>query len=172
MVCTACGRPADRNASGGSSDDEGRTATDINYIGGGTQAPETEEGTSEYRSPTLSSAPPPTSLTWASSIDQAVRLAQRDERKRVIAYFYSENCADCRTIERDVFANPDVIAASRNWVFVKVDSEKNPELSEYYMTSSGSPPAFCFVDKMGHTYRRYFGLVTPEEFVTMLRTWR
>lgn len=169
LFCSACGggteQPSDQPV-----EDEGRVADDVNYLGGGTQAPEREEEEEEYRSPTLSSDPPPTALTWVSSVEQATATARRDERKKVIAWFVNDRCNECRDIEREVLQNPDVIAESRRWLFVRIDTDDNPEAARYYL-SGGSAPAFAFIDKYGAVYRRYFGSVTPEEFVTMLRTW-
>jgi hypothetical protein len=171
MACTVCGCPAhkpppvEQNLPVSTAE-----ATDINFIGGGTQAPVIEDD-NEYRSPTLSTAPPPTSLTWISSIDQATRLAERDNNTKVILWFRNDACSDCLSFERDVLTNPDVIGASAHWLFVKVDTERNEDRAEYYLHGA-DPPALVFLDKLGHEYRRQYGAVTPEEFVTMLRTWR
>jgi thiol-disulfide isomerase/thioredoxin len=169
LFCTACGAPSNQTQEQ-PAEDEGRVADDVNYLGGGTQPPSTEEEEPAYRSPTLSTAPPPTSLTWVSSVDQAAATARRDGHKKVVAWFVKNNCPDCREIEEDVLQNPDVAAESRRWLFVRINLDRDPEAGDYYL-SGGTAPAFAFIDQNGGVYRRYFGSVTPEEFITMLKTW-
>jgi len=170
IVCTACGNPRDTGAQSSNPPSDVSTADNVNFLGGGTNPPEIPRQEEPYHSPTLSTPPPPTALTWVPSIGQAVRIIERDDKLKILAWFRSSSCVDCPAIERDVFANPDVIAASKGWVFVKVDVDANKEAAEYYLAGA-SPPAFLAIDKKGNTYRRKFGTVTVEEFVTMLKTW-
>lgn len=169
LFCTACGAPSEQPPDQPLAEGE-RVADDVNFLSRGTQPPSMEEEEPEYRSPTLSTAPPPTALTWVSSVEQAAATAKRDGHKKVIGWFVSDNCPECREIEEDVLQNPDVAAESRRWLFVRINTDRDPEAANYYL-SGGSAPAFTFIDQNGGVYRRYFGSVTPEEFITMLKTW-
>ncbi|MCX6644818.1 MAG: hypothetical protein NTY09_00450 [bacterium] len=171
LACTACGQPAGQTAQNSSDADQGSTATDINFIGGGTQAPDIQPVEEPYRSPTLSTLPPPTELNFFSTIDQAVRIAEGDDRYRICVFFFNNECDECRTIEQTVFLDPEVVKLTRYWLFVKVDSDQNQDLTNYYIQGA-EPPAFVFLDRTGNEYRKYFGPVSSEEFITMMTGWR
>lgn len=170
-VCTACGQPADQPSQNGSEADENPSATDVNFIGGGMQPPDIEQEEEPYRSPTLSMLPPPTELNFFSTIEQAVRMADSDDRYRICVFFYNDDCDECRTIMQEVFQDNDVIKETRYWLFVKIDTDTNRDRTQYYIQGA-EPPAFIFLDKTGNGYRKYFGPVTSGEFITMLTTWR
>jgi len=170
LTCSACGSSDEPEQS--ATTDTGTTeATDVNYLGGGTAPPDTSPDPEEYRSPVISMPPPPTEISWAPSVDHAIRTAQRDEDKRILVWFRNDECGDCIMMERDVFTDPDVIAATRDWLFVRVNTEQMEEGSEYLLAGS-QPPAMVFLDKMGNSYRKYNGTVDSEQFINMLRTWR
>jgi thioredoxin-related protein len=169
VACTACGKAPEVQTD--TEAEDGTTATDVNFLGGGTQAPEIEPEEPEYRSPSLSTPPPPTTIAWYPTIEQAVRVAQRNENKKIIVWFRNNECSDCITVEREVFTDPDVIALTRRWLFVKIDTDRMPERAEYLL-AGGEPPAFVFLDENGNGYRHHYSSVTSEEFMTMLREWR
>lgn len=171
LICTACGSPGDQPAQADDQSDSNGVATDINFIGGGTQSPDIEPEEEEYRSPTLSTDPAPTELTWLSTIEQAVRMAENDNLMKICVFFHNADCVDCPVIERDVLTDPEVISNSRNWLFVKIDTGRNPDRTRYYLQGA-DPPAFVFLDKLGNQYKKYIGTVSVDEFVTMLTTWR
>lgn len=147
------------------------TADDINFIGGGTQAPEPIAEEQPYDSPFISDTHAPTTLNWQPSVGQAVRVAEGDNKYKIIVWFRSNECVDCLGIEREIFTNKDVLANSKRWLFVKIDTELMPDSAEYYLHGA-DPPALVFLDKLGNEYRRLYGTFTKDEFVTMLRTWR
>src|SRR3990172_8425951 len=83
MLLGACGGPKD-SAPPESQDDGGVAAGDINFIGGGTQAPEENLQEHDYQSPFIDKKNTPTSLKWVSSINQAKDLAGKDRKYRII----------------------------------------------------------------------------------------
>jgi thiol:disulfide interchange protein len=171
-LCSACGKPASQPQP--TPDGENGTtsrADDINYVGGGTQAPEPLQKEEEYRSPTISREPAPTNLRWAPSIGAAVRITEDGNNNyKIIVWFTGSGCVDCTAIEQDIFKDADVLANSRRWIFVRVNVDDDPEQSEYYLKEA-DPPAFVFLDQRGLEYRQHIGIVTKEEFVSMLMTW-
>ena len=167
-----CNRPKEKTP--GPSDqppEDSKVATDINFIGQGTQSPDLSGNEKPYHSPTLSTPPPPTSLKWTASIQSAINIANKDNQYKIFVWFSSKNCEECITIERDVFTNKEVLKNSGKWLFVKLDAERDKNETEYYL-KGGAPPAILCLDMMGHAYRKQFGPVTVEEMVTILQTWR
>lgn len=171
-LCSACGNPADTDTPVEENGDDGTTtASDINYIGGGTQAPDPIEREREYQSPMMSRDPTPTRLNWVASVGQATRAAgEANSNYKIILWFTNDECVGCTTVERDVFTDPTVLANSRKWLFVKMDTERNEDRVQYYLGDADAP-AFVFLDKRGNEYRKYFGIVNAEEFANMLLIW-
>jgi len=169
LTLSACGAPADTGQESTAAGEN--VAGDINFIGGGTAAPEITPEEEPYHSPTLSAGPPPESLTRASSIEQAKRTAQSNDKYKIMVWFHGADCVDCSEIEREILNDPDVINAASNWIFVFIDVDKNPERANYFL-NNGDPPAFVAIDAYGATLRKKFGMVTKEEFLTMLQIWR
>ena len=170
-LCAACGHPTPPNTNQTPQEaSTTSTAGDVNFIGGGTQAPELTQEPEAYHSPSNISGPP-SALAWVSDIDAAVRRADRDRNLKIILWFRNTDCTECLQIEQNIFTDPDVLAVSDNWLFVKLDTAVNPDRANYYLHGA-SPPAMRFLDQMGHEYRRYNGAFTKEEFITMLQTWR
>jgi len=167
LTCTACGHPADEPGQADEPVDNSTYASDVNFIGGGTQTPDVQPVEEPYHSPTLSTPPPPSNLTWLSSIEQAVRMSERNNRYRVILWLRNEGCDECAQIERDVFTDTDVISKSRYWYFVKVDTDRNPEAA-LDLLHGADPPALVFLDNRGYEYDRFYGTFSAAELATML----
>jgi thiol:disulfide interchange protein len=146
------------------------TANDVNFIGGGTQPPEYTPEERPYDSPMTNPAPPKTSLSWVADINAAIRMAEADRHYRIMVWFRNNACEDCIAIERNVFTDPDVAAASRRWLFVRLDTDVNRERAEYYLHGA-DPPALRALDRLGHQYRSYNGVFTKEDLISMLTTW-
>jgi hypothetical protein len=146
------------------------TANDVNFIGGGTQHPEYTPEERPYVSPSTGLTPPKTSLSWVADINAAVRMLESDPHSRVMVWFRNNNCEDCLAIERNIFTDPDVAAASRKWLFVRIDTDVNRDRADYYLHGA-DPPALRALDKMGNVYRSYNGTFTKEDLISMLTTW-
>lgn len=165
----ACGKAPDKTPSA-TQDSTVQQSGDINFIGGGTQAPESTVDDT-YHSPGMKYKPTRTSLNWVSNLDQAVRLIQTDRKKRIIVWFENDKCVECKNIRQTIFSDPDVIAASENWIFVSYNTEINKKESEY-MLKEADPPVLIFIGHTGNEYRRRIGTFTKDEFIYMLNNYR
>ena len=60
----------------------------------------------------------PEEIKWASSLDDALKTAQEQDR-HIIAEFWSDECKWCKRLEDSTFTSKDVVALSQDMVFVK-----------------------------------------------------
>lgn len=105
--------------------------------------------------------------------DQEVISRAGEEGKPVILEFYANWCRPCRAMERDVFADPEVIRLSRDFVAVRVDLTNvkpfHDELLKRYQIR-GIPSAILInSDGVEERDLRIEGYVGKDEFLQRLR---
>jgi thiol:disulfide interchange protein len=76
------------------------------------------------REPVVLSLPPGFAL-----LDEALAQAQR-ERKPVVLDFYAEWCAPCMRMDKNTFKDERVKALLDRCVFVRVDTDKQPDIAK------------------------------------------
>lgn len=124
----------------------------------------------EYKSDYIEGSKQPSRLMWAGSVEQALQMTGEKSKKKTIIYFASQKpCAECRYIEEKVFTDAQVLKYSGRWLFVRINVDIQPDLAQYHHIEN--VPAFKFLDHLGHAYKTYTGIVTPEQFAEMLLTW-
>lgn len=80
-------------------------------------------------------------------VNLPVELAAAQGRP-VLLDFTAPWCANCRVIERETLAKPDVQRRLAGYRFVEVDYDRNPELVQRFGIIG--PPAFVFLDAQGN----------------------
>ncbi len=107
----------------------------------------------------LSTSSAADSIDWTYSYEDALKLAQ-SEGKPIMAGFYTGWCGYCAKLDKVTYLDSRVIAASKEYVCLKVDLEKRRDLA--YTYGIGSVPAFVFMDPLGKVIWRDFGYRDPE----------
>lgn len=62
-------------------------------------------------------------------LDKALTQAKR-ENKPLVLDFYAEWCVPCKQMEKDVFPDPKVAAQLQQVIFVRIDTDQEPELTQ------------------------------------------
>lgn len=99
------------------------------------------------------------SVDWVYSYEDAVKLASK-EGKPIMAGFYTTWCMYCRKLDQETYVAPSVASASRNFVCLKVDGEKRPDVAYGY--GVGKYPTILFLDQSGRVIWREFGFRPPD----------
>ena len=98
-------------------------------------------------------------------LDDAVTRAQK-ESKPLLIEFYAEWCSPCQKMEKETFADPKVKAVLQNVVLLKIDTDKEPALSEKFGVVG--LPDFRLLTNKGKEFRRLRGFQTANDFSTSL----
>lgn len=106
-------------------------------------------------------APKAASITWYSNFDRA-RDEARKAGKPLMVDFYADWCTWCKELDTQVYTMPSVIDAAQDFVSVKVDSDRNPELSMKYRAES--LPLIVFMDAEGRVLHRVEGFMDAPKF--------
>jgi len=94
------------------------------------------------------------SIHWLDSYDAALKQAARDN-KPVLAFFYTTWCTYCVKMNAETWTDSGVISASRDFVNVRINGEKDRELVYRYRV--GAYPAVVFLDPAGRVIWGEYG---------------
>jgi thioredoxin-related protein len=99
--------------------------------------------------------------------DEAIQDAQRNGRP-VFLYFFVDNCVYCRKMDGQTLVAPRVVDHLKaDFVSVRVDAERSPQLARKYMVR-GFPTSW-FLTPEGKPISSLPGYLGPEDFVKVLR---
>lgn len=91
-----------------------------------------------------------------------------EQGKKVFIHFWADWCAYCHAMDRETFQNPSVVnMLNRNFVAVKVDTDRDKELSTLFRVR-GLPDNWFFSesgDVLGHRP----GYIPAETFMKILQ---
>ncbi len=94
-------------------------------------------------------------------LDDALAQA-RKENKPLLIDFYAEWCLPCQRMEKETFADVAVKEMLQNVVLLKIDTDKEPALSEKFGVVG--LPDFRLVTNDGKEFRRLRGFQTAKKF--------
>ena len=85
-------------------------------------------------------------ITWMSYDDGLA--AAKKEKKPVLLIFYTEWCPHCANYSK-VFHDPKVVAKSKDFVMIRLDGDKNKDLSKQYAVDGSYIPRTYFLSSAG-----------------------
>jgi len=100
-----------------------------------------------------------------AQLDEALAQAQR-ERKPIVLDFFAEWCAPCQRVEKTTFIDDRVKALLGRCVFLRIDTEEQPEISRR-MNVEGLPD-IRFVTPDGKVVKQLRSYQDPESFAEEL----
>lgn len=105
-------------------------------------------------------------VPWRTDFAAAKEEARR-EGKPVFAYFTASWCGPCQTMRHTTWADAGVEAALRDYVPVKIDVDRSPDLASDFRISA--VPSFIVVGKDGEPRRQADGALPPGDMVAWLK---
>lgn len=104
----------------------------------------------------------PKGIAWEPTFEAALTKAKA-QNKLVMVDFHAEWCGACRTLDKKTFTDANVVAASRRFVNVKVDVDKQQEIAARYGVSS--LPTIGWLKGDGKPVGGIVGAYPPKEFI-------
>jgi thiol:disulfide interchange protein DsbD len=104
-------------------------------------------------------------IKWYT-FDEGLALAKK-QKKIAVVDFYADWCGWCKKMDAEVYTNGTVIALSDRVVFVKVDSDKQPAVSQKYQVQG--LPTVVLLDGSGLEVKRIVGYKPAAEFAAEIR---
>lgn len=83
----------------------------------------------------------------------------KNEKKPAIIVFYLEGCSACEAMDTLTFSNPEVTELKDNFVWIKVDVDAEPTISEEY--GAVVYPTVVLLDENSEVLERMPGYITP-----------
>ncbi|MBW4258150.1 thioredoxin family protein [Methanobacterium subterraneum] len=106
------------------------------------------------------------SIQWGNDLNQAMEEAKKSN-KTIFIDFYADWCSYCGDMDEETFTDPQVKEKlTLNYVLLKVDVDKNPDLSSKYRAYS--LPTIVIVDSSGNEIKRIIGYQTPEQLLSQI----
>ncbi len=104
-------------------------------------------------------------ITWAGNLNSALKEA-KSKSKPVMADFYTDWCGWCKKLDRDTYADPEVVSLSKKFICVKVNGDKYPDLVSKYGVSGY--PTIIFLDPAGNKTNAIVGYVNAEGMLSRM----
>jgi len=106
------------------------------------------------------------SLNWYTDLNSAFEESKKTS-ETVFVYFYAEWCSACIVFEENTLSDPEVQdKLSENYISVKIDIDKNPQLASDYKIYS--IPTLIFLSQNGSEIKRHVGYIDSKDILIQL----
>lgn len=105
-------------------------------------------------------------IAWLTDLDAALAKSKETGRP-VMVDFFATWCPPCKMLDAQTYSDPRVIEASKNWIMVRIDLDKNKALARQYQISS--IPTIVLLQPDGKEVNRTAGFIPPGPMLSMLQ---
>jgi len=105
-------------------------------------------------------------IAWVYTLGEGLTLAQ-SSKKPLMVDFFAEWCGWCKKLDKDVYTDPDVAALSKEFVCVKVDTDKfGQDASKYGVQGL---PTIVFMNADGTVIDKIVGYNPAPQFAAAMK---
>lgn len=151
--------------SGGCSRNVGPVSPQVNAGNTGTDSP-LAEAPAPTQAPTKVPAKA-TRIVWEKTFEAALAKA-KSSGKPVMIDFYAVWCGPCKMLDAETYTAQPVIQEAANFINVKVDGEKRPDLMQRYKLNGF--PTVVLADSTGKAIEIMPGFAPADSFVEFMRS--
>jgi len=102
---------------------------------------------------------------WYSSLEEAKKIAA-STNKKIFVDFMAEWCGPCKMLDKEVFQTEKFKKLSSKFVFLKIDVDKQPDVSKTYNIEA--MPTQMVLNADGSVLKKTVGYGGPEPFYSFL----
>lgn len=99
------------------------------------------------------------SIRWETSILKAMEIA-KEKDKPIFVELYAEWCNYCKTLEKEIFPDPEVVRVLEKFVTVRLNGEEYPNFMERYQARGY--PTLLFLDKYSNYINKLPGMPSKD----------
>ena len=105
-------------------------------------------------------------IEWLTDLDAALAKSKETGRP-VMVDFFATWCPPCKMLDAQTYSDSRVIEASKNWIMVRIDVDKNKALAQQYQISS--IPTIVVLQPDGKEVNRTAGFIPPGPMLPKLQ---
>ena len=106
-------------------------------------------------------------IDWITDLPAAKELALA-QRKPMLIDFYADWCSWCRRMDKDTYQNMQVAELAKQFVCVKIDTVKQPDVAENYRVRG--LPTTAFLTAEAEKIEIIPGYLPPEGFLEKMKS--
>ncbi len=105
-------------------------------------------------------------ITWNLKYIEALKDAQNN-KKPIMIFVYADWCGWCKKMERETYADKNIIKLTEKFVCIKIDSNESDESFEKFNVKEY--PSILFLKSDATEIERHLGFKTTAEFEAILK---
>ena len=111
-------------------------------------------------------------IIWKENLESAFNLASLSN-KIIMIEFMAEWCPPCKRMEKETFSNDKIINKSNEFIFVKVDVDKNQDIANEYKRNAKKYggigiPNILFIDKDKNIVHQTVGFLNANQLTAVM----
>ncbi|MBT9148012.1 MAG: Thioredoxin-like protein [Syntrophomonadaceae bacterium] len=105
-------------------------------------------------------------IHWVFNLAEGLKSA-RQANKPLLVYFHADWCSWCKKMVSDTYSAEEVIRLSRNFICIKVDTDKEPQVAREYKVAG--LPTIIFLNPEGEVIKIVTGFRNSADFAAIMK---